>query len=269
MKPSIFTAFNKNIPFAEALVLIRRAGFEIVALDPYLKYSGYDTPAGRLNIKRLMTENKLQVDALHAPSPEGDRLFSLDESERLESVRWCRVAMDLAALLDAGAVHLHLISSCIADAELERKMIEQGRRSVAELSRHAVALGIKLALENGKFQWYDRVLELFLAEFGDPVGLCYDTGHANIKVGCFNLLEQYAGRLQGFHIHDNDGQRDIHVLPYEGNTDWERFRAIIKRFKFPHNLNLETRVSDSQFKNPEEFLAEARKRAERLMEHLF
>jgi len=51
----------------------------------------------------------MTIDSVHAPFPEGDRLFSLNETERLESIRQCQIAMDTAAELDGRILVIHLI----------------------------------------------------------------------------------------------------------------------------------------------------------------
>ncbi len=53
-------------------------------------------------------------------------------------------------------------------------------------------------------------------------GVCWDTGHANISG--YKQSEQLAtigNRLEILHIHDNDGSRDSHLPPFDGNVDWE------------------------------------------------
>ncbi len=57
---------------------------------------------------------------------------------------------------------------------------------------------------------------------GDPrIGLCYDVGHANI-VGDRSQdewLETMAPYLKHLHIHNNDGDRDLHRGLTEGTLD--------------------------------------------------
>jgi len=53
-------------------------------------------------------------------------------------------------------------------------------------------------------------------------GICWDVGHANISG--YKQSEQMkilCGKLDVLHIHDNDGKRDQHLLPFDGNVDWE------------------------------------------------
>ncbi len=266
MKPAICTGFDYGIPFPQALRLIGDAGFEVICIGARPEHSGYTTTVGRTAIRELLADNGLTVDSIHAPFPEGDRLFSLDEAEREESIRLCLSALDAAAELDGRIVVIHLIQPYgIPEGEVRREMIEQGRRSVSVLAEGASARGVSLALENGQRAEYDQVLRDLLHEFRDEhVGFCYDSGHENVQGTCFRLLEQFGDRLLTVHLHDNRGS-DIHALPYEGTIDWDGFREVFHGLDYSGNLLLEVGITNSQFKDPVVFLSEARDRAERLL----
>jgi len=266
MKVAICTGFDYSIPFVRAIPMIRQAGFQVVALGANPRHSGYATEEGRAVIRKLMMDNGLTINSVHAPCPEGDQLFSLDEARRLESIRLCKITVDAAAELDSKIVVIHLIQPYdIPHDDARNRMIVRGRDSVALLAEHAAAKGIRVAMENGWRQDYDDVLAQFLAEFKHgSVGFCYDSGHENIHGNCFKILEQFGHRLLTVHLHDNTGS-DSHVLPYEGNIDWDRFRKIFHGLGYPGDLLLEVDIANSGFKNPETFLAEARKRGEQLL----
>jgi len=258
MKTAIFTSFDHSLSFAKALPLIRQAGFEAVSFGAWSQGHDYATPKGRSVIQALLADNSLTIDSIHAPFPEGDQLFSVDEAKRMESVRQCQMALDAAAELDGRIVVIHLIQPYgIPAGEVRRKMIEQGRRSVDVLATYASDRGVKLALENGQKREYDQVLENLLTEFDYPhVGLCYDSGHENVQGTCFRLLEEFGHRLLTVHIHDNKGA-DTHQLPYEGTIDWERFREVIDAVGYSGNLLLEVNMGHSQFKGHRAFLEKA------------
>jgi L-ribulose-5-phosphate 3-epimerase len=266
VKPAICSGFDYEIPFPQALRLIRNAGFEVVCIGGRMDHSDYTTREGKAVIRKLLQENDLTVDSVHAPFPEGDRLFSLDEAEREESIRLCQLALDAAAELDGRIVVIHLIQPYdIPEGEVRSNMIEQGRRSVRVLAEGAYSRGVKLALENGQRAAYDQVLIDLLNEFPDEhIGFCYDSGHENVQGSCFSLLEEFGDRLLTVHIHDNSGS-DIHALPYEGTIDWEKFREVFHALNYSGNLLLEVGVTHSEFKDPVTFLSEARKRVERLL----
>ena len=265
MKPAITTGFNYKIPFYQEISMIRQAGFEVVSLGARPTHSGYDTAEGRKIIRKIIEQNGIQIDSVHAPFPEGDKLFSIDENERLESINQCKLAIDAALEIGGKIVVIHLISYGIPDGDTKQKMIEQGFGSVKTLTEHAIDKNVKLALENGQKQDYDSVLSQLLIEFSDvSVGFCYDSGHENVQGACFNILEKFGHRLLTTHLHDNLGS-DTHLLPYEGNIDWKRFREIVHSINYSGNLLLESDMKNSKFREPEQFLSEARRQIETLL----
>ena len=80
--PAVATGFDYSIPFAEVIPMIRQAGFQRVALGAKADHSGYNAAEGRTEIRRLLDRHGLTLDSIHAPSPQGDRLFSLDDAQR-------------------------------------------------------------------------------------------------------------------------------------------------------------------------------------------
>lgn len=92
----------------------------------------------------------------------------------------------------------------------------------------------------------DRMNEKYQAQI---LGYCFDTGHGNI-VGldfeCF--LATLGDRLKVLHIHDNDGTRDLHQIPFVfartrenlPSTDWDGFLRGLRAAHFAGVLSFET-----------------------------
>lgn len=264
MRPSIFSSFDYDIPFAESVSLISAAGFKVIALGPS-RQSRYDTSGGLENIASALARRRMDVNSVHAPFPEGDNLFSLEEGKRSESVQQCKLAIEASAYLNAGPVAIHLIPGGFAPGQ-EKKVIDRGIDSIGILLEHAANKGVSLGFENGQTEKYDRMLEMLLEEFKGPqAGICYDTGHENIKCGGFDILKKYSHRLNSLHVHDNRGDKDLHMLPYEGNINWNQFRDILKDLGSGPDICIEAHPSGSEFKTPASFLQEAFVRAEKLL----
>jgi len=264
MKPAMCAAFDYTIPFAQVIPMIQHAGFEVVSIGARPQHSGYHTEEGRARIKKLIVENGLEIDSVHAPFPEGDQLCSLDETKRMESLRQCKIAADAAQDLNVGVIVIHLDKGN-PDPHIQNQIIDQGIKSIGTLATYAIKKGIKVAIENGMGQ--TAVLDRILTEFSeDPIGFCYDSGHENVDQTTFRVLQKHGHRLLTVHLHDNLGSSDTHTLPYEGNIDWDRFRRIFHGLGYSGNLLLEADIANSQFKDIAVFLAEARKRAERLLQ---
>jgi len=268
IRPAIYTGIDNSTPIVDLVPLIRQAGFDVLALSNP-KHNGYDTPAGRAVIRGLLDQHGMTLDSIHAPFPEGDRLFDLDEAKRQESIRQCKIAVEAAAELDGPIVVVHLIQPYdIPHGDSRDRMLTLGKESLRKLVDHAAERKVKLALENGQRRDYDEVLEDCLAEFpAATVGFCYDSGHENVQGTCFRMLEKNADRLLTLHIHDNRGT-DTHELPYEGTIPWDTFRPLFHRLDYRGNLPLEVVSKGSPIRDLKAFLAEAYKRTQRLLEPL-
>lgn len=266
MKAAICTGFDHSIAFAREMAMIREAGFEVIALGARPEHTGYATIDGRSEIRRLLRQYGMTVDSVHAPFPEGDRLFSLDQGERAESIRQCQVAIDAAGELDGRTVVIHLIQPYgIPHGERRDRMIEAGRQSLAALADYAEPRGVNVALENGQKRDYDDVLASLLTEFtGAHIGFCYDSGHEHVQGTCFRMLGTFGHRLKTLHIHDNQGS-DTHVLPFEGTIDWAQFRTVLHGLDYAGNVLLEADIARSAFKEPSLFLSRAKACAEWLL----
>ncbi|MBP5200711.1 MAG: sugar phosphate isomerase/epimerase, partial [Schwartzia sp.] len=99
----------------------------------------------------------------------------------------------------------------------------------------------------------DRMNEKYCAEI---LGFCFDTGHANvIGLDFERFITTLGRRLKVLHIHDNDGVRDLHQIPFTftrtrentSSTDWEGFICGLRKIHFDGVLNFETGPSLNAF----------------------
>ena len=73
----------------------------------------------------------------------------------------------------------------------------------------------------------ERLLE-FKAEFPtDALVFCYDAGHANLLGNRMNEMEQRKSRIVATHLHDNDGEHDLHKPLFTGTMDCEALAKLI------------------------------------------
>jgi sugar phosphate isomerase/epimerase len=117
---------------------------------------------------------------------------------------------------------------------------------LAQVTEHAAAHGVRLALENREsFEELpvDGDYAGFLAGLPppQPVGYWHDTGHAQIKadLGVIEhrrLLGDNAGRLIGFHLHDVNAEGEDHQAVGSGHVD---FQMVSEFWRPEHRLTLE------------------------------
>ena len=107
----------------------------------------------------------------------------------------------------------------------------------------------------------DRINEQYGCEV---LGFCLDTGHANIAgIDLERFMTILGKRIRVLHIHDNDGERDLHQMPFtftrtrenKPSTDWDGFIRALNKSGFNGVLNFETAPILTSF--PEELKPEA------------
>ena len=265
MELAIGTTFNYSIPFETMLPLLKSAGFDIISVGARREHSGYHTVKGRRRIRRLTREHRISIDSIHAPLwLEGD-ISSPKEAIRIEGVETIRNAIHACSDLEVGILILHL-NKMFEGKELSKR-VESAMKSMKSISDYAREKSVSLAIENLPEDPSDTILEESLRRFpGSHIGVCYDSSHANLTKAPFRILERYGDRVIAVHISDNGGEADDHVLPFEGNIDWAKFSETFRALNYQGTLLLEVEMRRSAFQNPETFLAEAKKRGERLIE---
>ena len=90
---------------------------------------------------------------------------------------------------------------------------------------------------------YEDLIE-FVDSYQEPdwVGICWDTGHANLmRFDQRRALQTVGSRLIALHVNDNSGQtKDEHQLPYLGNVDWRAVLQGLVDIDYQGDLTYET-----------------------------
>ncbi len=104
-----------------------------------------------------------------------------------------------------------------------------------------VDLGLELALENGRTVAHMDYLLRVRERLGAPnVGICVDTGHANLgNLGAARAIRVAANSLCTTHLQDNLGQRDDHMPPGQGIVDWAEVFVALRQVGYAGPLMLE------------------------------
>ena len=83
----------------------------------------------------------------------------------------------------------------------------------------------------------------FVKEVDHPnFKMCLDTGHCTVH----GIQPAEAVRLLGkdmlrtLHVHDNDGNQDLHWVPFTGVVDWDDFSKALQEIGFDSCLSIET-----------------------------
>ena len=70
---------------------------------------------------------------------------------------------------------------------------------------------------------------------------CWDIGHAKLEGHSYQDIVQLGDNLKALHIHDNmgKGEKDAHMLPFDGNVDWDDVARGIELADFGGVLDVE------------------------------
>lgn len=128
--------------------------------------------------------------------------------------------------------------------------------SYSSLIPAAREYGVTICLENIGMRYKGKFYHAFTSDIGtacrsvdelnalagDRVfGFCLDTGHMLIGgLDAYRTVTQLGSRIRALHIHDNDGDQDLHLAPYMGILDWDRLLAGLKAIDFRNTLSFET-----------------------------
>jgi sugar phosphate isomerase/epimerase len=161
----------------------------------------------------------------------------------------------------AGLVNLHLFPEHAARSFAE---------SLGPLLEAARSADVRLSLENTPQTSPDHFNAVFgvlsaMPEAAGRVGMCLDSGHANLFAGTRNDFLRFIDLLGGhvpiihWHAHENWGDRDSHLPLFTGPSarDDRGIRGLIRRLKqrgFTGSVVLE------QWPSPPEVLVETRQR---------
>ncbi len=199
---------------------------------------------------------------LHASHGNKKYWVSQREYQRLAGIELVKNRIHMTDRLGGDTIIIHIpTTEPHEDRSAWLKLI---RKSLDQLEPFAMHHSVRIALENMPGDDFE-MLETLLSEY-DPgfLGLCFDSGHANLGGHDFEHLKQLKNRLIAVHLHDNDGITDQHNIPFTGTVDWEDLANAIASSAYEQCVNLEIVIDDSEYKDEDEFLQHAYLAGEKL-----
>ena len=116
-----------------------------------------------------------------------------------------------------------------------------------KLLPYATKNDVTLCLENLPFDIeYSKIngtLSIIKSINDDHVKMCLDTGHLNCiekDKDIYKWIKKIGSNLKCLHVHDNLGDGDYHLLPWQGSINWDDFTKGLKEINFDGCISLET-----------------------------
>ncbi len=228
---------------------IAASGFRFMELWCSREHLGYHKPDRVKEIFRNISDNGLELVALHAPfylsiaEVRAGRFMTLSSPEpSVRETARSEIEMLIENLPVEGPLPMVLHTGLTVsdnDPRREEDFLE-GLEKLLPVFRRA---GLLVALENGPSHHSScgKIMELAERTGSADVGICLDTGHSNITGSPCDDISLCAPRLLDIHVHDNDGAKDQHRPPFGGNIPWEEFMAALKETGYDGSIMLETR----------------------------
>jgi sugar phosphate isomerase/epimerase len=226
----------------ELIGQIREGGFN--ALEVFCSRAHFDY-ASKQEVRALaalLEAKHMKLNSLHAPTSkdssatrESGQPLSVCEVEkvrRIEAMDEFKRAIDVSEDLPFSRMVLHMGGS--------REKADPRKRDAAfstleHLVLHAHHAGVTLAVENTTSEMGEPA---YLRSFVDETRLTglrfnFDVGHANLADGpAEQRLEKSFAPMKelvaSLHLHDNHGEKDEHLLPYDGSIDWDAAIPLLK-----------------------------------------
>lgn len=227
--------------FYKIIESLRKA--KVREIEPHGSFLLGKPPQTLESLNKDLSQRKITISSVHAPFDEGKDLASPNFfirkktlNEHLEIIRRMSITKTKILTIHPGARPEK------QSGNLPREKIF--RRSLEVLLKNAENLKIKLAVENMlPGRPFDKIeaIKKMLDEFPSPfLGVCFDTGHANVTEGVPKIFDAVKDKIFDFHVHDNDGTKDMHLQPPYGNIDWAGFFALAEGINYQRPLMVES-----------------------------
>jgi sugar phosphate isomerase/epimerase len=258
----------------EVLAQINEHGFSAIEVFCSRAHFDYGSKPEIRALASALEANRMTLSSLHAPTNrdlsatrESGTPLSICEVEkvrRIEAMDEFKRAIDVSEDLPFSRMVLHMGGS--------RETADPRKRDAAfstleHLVLHAHHAGVTLAVENTTSEMGDPA---YLRAFVDETRLTglrfnFDIGHAHLADGpAEERLEKSFAPMRdlavSLHLHDNHGEKDEHLPPYDGTIDWNAAIPLLKSTPFedlPVVLELKEKFGQDA-SSPTEQLAAAR-----------
>jgi sugar phosphate isomerase/epimerase len=212
------------------LAHIAAHGFEAVEVFATRTHFDYHDPAAIAQLAEWLNETGLALHGIHAPIVEsmaaGDQwgapisIGVSDNARRQAAVKEMDAALNIARQIETNVFVVHLGTPTVQGGENNRTA---AFRSVEDICKLADPVGVRVSLEVIPNPLSDATSLVTMIERdleGLRAGICLDFGHAFLMGDVPDTIETVAEHLTTTHVHDNNGKKDDHLVPFDGRINW-------------------------------------------------
>lgn len=212
------------------LSYIKEAGFNLIEVWGKESHFDFRDPGATKRLKSLLASLGIKVASFHSPFGEAYDLSSCDKHTRWSAVK--EIVKNLDVLEELGGERLVIHGGIRVEAgENKGRFISNTKASLEEILKACEKKKKVLAVENmlpgGIGDTSEELWGIVNSFTSIYIGICLDTGHANVGGEVIHATKKFQSRLSTLHVSDNNGEMDEHGLPEEGNIKWPGFLATL------------------------------------------
>lgn len=211
-----------------------------ILADDYLERA-YD-------LKAYMNEIGIECNQAHAPLDfrHTDEI-SLNDMKYRRNVR----AIEVASILGADNIIIHPLGSALRS---ELDFLEYNTAYLRSYIPYCEKYKMHIAVENiNTYDWNRRSIGIpgfttpeeivsWVENLGSKwFNICVDVGHSALTgIEPEDMISAMNNsQLKALHIHDNNRLKDQHLLPYEGDFNWDNIAAALRKIDYKGDFTLE------------------------------
>jgi len=215
---------NRGYSNEESLKLIAEAGILQVFMsfqNEHLNTKNYE------KYLKLIKQHNLKVAFVHLGYRVNSGIKTLWEEGEAGDELINDYIKDIETVASDGikVVCMHLTKS-----NYQSPMSQIAIERLKKLTKRAEELGVYVALENTVWPGY---IEFVLDNIDSPnLGVCFDSGHNHLYFKDAFNFKRFKNKIMCVHLHDNDGTSDQHMLPFDGNINWDEVTYELKNANY-------------------------------------
>ena len=214
--------------------------------SPYYKMDDEQLKAAMQEERKLADEAGITITQVHGTWPVIDTTEEL-RAQNLEAMKTCVRA---TSFLGTKYLVVHPLMPYQWNDEPDPDFAEQvNEKFFRELCTYALEWNVGICIENMPTKKHRLAGIPNLVKFVKRLDLpnffiCLDTGHCHVAGHDSGEMVRLCGDLlKVFHIHDNSGFRDEHMVPYFGKIDWESFKQGVKDSGYSGSISMECTIN--------------------------
>jgi sugar phosphate isomerase/epimerase len=216
---------------------LARSGAGAIELFAARQHFDYTSRTHVSEIADWFRSNPVVPFSMHAPlyadhdmgrdGAPGVNVVHPEKSRRIDAMDEIKRAVEVAEQIPLKFLVIHLGER---HDTWSPRTLEHSMAALEHLRAFASPLGVKLNVENilNEVTQPEHLLEILRTGHFSDIGVCLDTGHANISGTVAGVITELKPHIRSAHLHDNHGEKDEHLWPGDGTVQWAKTMAELK-----------------------------------------